>query len=75
MDKPTRGDKRTRGAPRQGTAIIWRMGLMDRWGISAPTLWRYVRSGKIPQPDVCIADRKGWRVETIEAFERGQEAA
>jgi hypothetical protein len=60
---------------RAGTHVIWPAGLRERWGISEPTLWRWRRAGKIPQPDVRIGDREGWRPETIEAFERGPAAA
>lgn len=57
-------------APRAGNAVIWQAGLRERWGISEPTLWRWMRDGKIPAPDVHIAGRRGWRPETIEAAER-----
>lgn len=65
-------DRRTRGAPHEGTRVIWPAGLRARWGISEPTLWRWRRAGKIPAPDVHVGDRQGWRPETIEALERGQ---
>jgi predicted DNA-binding transcriptional regulator AlpA len=63
-------DLRTRGAPRAGTHVIWRAGLRERWGISAPTLWRWERTGKVPRPDVVIGDREGWKPETIERAEQ-----
>jgi predicted DNA-binding transcriptional regulator AlpA len=61
-----RPDRRTRGAPRGGTAVVWPPGLREMLGISEPTLWRWRRAGKIPAPDVRIGDREGWRRATID---------
>jgi hypothetical protein len=66
-------DKRTRGAPIEGSRVIWPAGLEKRWGISPITRWRYEKSGKIPPRDVHIG-RGGWRPETIENAERGNVA-
>lgn len=63
-----RPDRRTRGAPRAGTAGVWPPGLREMLGISEPTLWRWRKAGKIPAPDVRLGDREGWRRSTIEVL-------
>jgi hypothetical protein len=68
-------DARTRGAPIEGTAVIWPAGLERRYGISPITRWRWERAGKVPPRDVHIGGRSGWRPETLEAAERGEVAA
>ena len=56
-----------------GTRCIWPRGLRDRYGVSAPTLWRWERAGKLPKRDVFLGGRPiGWRPETIERAERGE---
>jgi hypothetical protein len=64
-------DKRKRPAPLSGSGVYWPSGLLERYGVSRPTLWRWERNGKIPARDVHIGGRSGWRRETIEAAERG----
>ena len=40
--------------------------------MSAPTLWRWERAGKLPSRDVFIGGRAvGWRPATIDQAERG----
>jgi hypothetical protein len=63
-------DKRKRPAPLSGSEVFWPSGLLERYGISRPTLWRWERGGMIPARDVHIGGRTGWRRETIEAAER-----
>ena len=53
---------------REGTRVIWQQGFREKLGISDPTFWRYKKDGKIPAPDVVIGTRRGWKVETVEAF-------
>jgi predicted DNA-binding transcriptional regulator AlpA len=53
----------------RGTHVIWPSGLEDRYGISAPTRWRWERSGKLPPRDVFVGGRSGWRPETLENAE------
>ena len=66
---PDRAPKRMRTF---GTRCIWPRGLLERYGVSAPTLWRWERTGKLPERDVYIGGRAvGWRPETIERAERG----
>jgi predicted DNA-binding transcriptional regulator AlpA len=70
-----RPDSRVRrGKPialKRGTNVIWPAGLQERYGISAPTRWRWEKVGRIPPRDVHLKNGKsGWRPETIEAAER-----
>jgi hypothetical protein len=50
---------------------VWkRKDLRERYDISAPTLWRWMKTGKIPAPDVYIAGMPhGWNQRTILAAE------
>lgn len=66
--------KRESLEPQAARRILWSTDLCRRWGISAVTLWRWQRTGACPPPDFCPpgAQRKGWRLETIEQFERGE---
>jgi predicted DNA-binding transcriptional regulator AlpA len=65
-------DRRKRPAPVCGTAVVWPAGLEQRYGISAPTRWRWERDGLLPARDVHIGGRTGWRPETLEAAERSR---
>lgn len=58
-------------APRAGTAVIWAKGCEARYGISAPTRWRWERIGRLPPRDVNLGGKTGWRPETLERAERG----
>jgi hypothetical protein len=49
--------------------------IQARWNISAPTFWRYRRSGHVPPPDAKIGPHDAWRRETILATEVPQPAA
>ena len=73
-DDTVKRDKRSRGAPIRGEAVIWPKGVEERYGISTPTRWRWERSHKLPPRDVHIGGRSGWRPETLEAAERGSAA-
>lgn len=64
--------KRMRSA---GSGCIWPLGVQQRFGISAPTRWRWERLGLLPRRDVYVGGRAvGWRPETLEAAERGPQA-
>lgn len=63
-------DRRTRGAPIRGDAVIWPRGLEQRYGISAITRWRWERAGRLPPRDVHIGGRSGWRPDTLTAAEQ-----
>jgi len=67
----TSGTSKKRVATR-GTAIIWQAGLREMLGISGCTMWRWLRDGSVPAPDVLIGSRRGWRPETLERFFNGE---
>jgi hypothetical protein len=72
-DFPSRSTRRgKRIALKRGTNVIWPAGLQERYGISAPTRWRWERIGRIPPRDVHLNGKSGWRPETIEASEQQQ---
>ncbi len=59
-----------------GTACVWPKGVEQRYGISAPTRWRWERQGLLPPRDVYIGGRAvGWRPETLEVADRGGRVA
>lgn len=65
-----RAPARTRTA---GTRCVWPTGVLERYGISYPTLWRWERAGKLPPRDVFVGGKAvGWRPETLEAADRGE---
>jgi predicted DNA-binding transcriptional regulator AlpA len=68
-------DKRSRGAPIRGSAVIWPSGIEERYGISSITRWRWERAGKLPPRDVHIGGRSGWKPATIETAESAGRAA
>jgi predicted DNA-binding transcriptional regulator AlpA len=57
--------------PRQGTVVVWPSGVQDRYGISAPTRWRWEKMGRLPKRDVNVGGKTGWRPATLEAADRG----
>lgn len=61
--------------PHEGTAVIWASGVEKRYGISAPTRWRWERSGKLPPRDIDVGGKTGWRPETLAAAETARGAA
>lgn len=54
---------------RRGEAVVWPKGLEARYGISAPTRWRWEKDGKLPPRDVHVGGRTGWKPATLEAAE------
>jgi hypothetical protein len=60
--------KRKARPPQGGSAVIWPQGAEALLGISAWTRWNWEKTGKLPPRDVCIAGKKGWRPETLQAL-------
>jgi predicted DNA-binding transcriptional regulator AlpA len=56
--------------PHAGTAAVWPQGVQQMFDISAPTRWRYEKTGKLPPRDVHLGSKSGWRHETLAAFAR-----
>lgn len=53
--------------PGEGTEVVWPRGVETRLGLTPWTRWRWERDGKLPQRDVCIGGRTGWKPATIAA--------
>lgn len=53
----------------------WPADLQELYGISATTVWRWERLGKLPPRDVNIGGKSGWRPETLAAAETGATGA
>ncbi len=62
--------RRRKRPPHAGTAVIWPQGVQAMYDISAPTRWRYEKSGRLPPRDVHLGSKSGWRPETLAAFAR-----
>jgi len=45
--------------PRHGTAVVWPSGVEERYGISAPTRWRWEKKKLLPPRDVSVGG-KDW---------------
>ncbi len=71
---PARKKMRNRGRLRpSGNAIVWPNGVEDRYGISAPTRWRWEKDGRLPPRDVFIGGvPAGWKPATLDAADRGE---
>jgi predicted DNA-binding transcriptional regulator AlpA len=64
-----RDNPKRRAAPRRGTDVVWPKGVEERYGISAPTRWRWEKIGRLPARDVDMAGKTGWRPATLAAAE------
>jgi predicted DNA-binding transcriptional regulator AlpA len=63
-------DRRKRHAPVE-RVILRPRDVELRYDISAPTRWRWERTGKLPPRDVFIGGRPaGWRPATLDAADR-----
>jgi predicted DNA-binding transcriptional regulator AlpA len=49
------------------SAIVRVPTVMELFGISAPTVWRWTKSGQLPQP-VRVMGVTGWRVSDLRAM-------
>lgn len=48
--------------------VIWRRELQEATKVSSETMRRWMKSGKLPEPDVNLSNRtKGWRISTLRA--------
>jgi len=63
-----------RRSPTEGTHVVWPRGVCERYDISAVTLWRWERAGRLPPRDIEIGGRKGWKPGTLAAAEAGRAA-
>jgi predicted DNA-binding transcriptional regulator AlpA len=46
--------------------VIWRQDLQKKLCVTSNTVRRWMKAGKLPQPDVNLSSRtKGWRVSTL----------
>ena len=59
-----------------GDRCIWPSGVQKRYGISAPTRWRWEKLNLLPARDVFIGGvPKGWKPETLDAADSNPVAA
>jgi len=49
--------------------------ISSRYSVSVPTVWRWTREGKFPQPVKLGENCTRWKLEDIEAWEAKQEVA
>lgn len=48
--------------------VIWRHDLQSLLRVSSETMRRWMRTGKLPNPDVAMSRRTlGWRISTLRA--------
>jgi len=48
--------------------VIWRADLQAHFRVHSETMRRWLRSGKLPVPDVDISQRtRGWKLSTLRA--------
>lgn len=47
----------------------------QRYGVSRPTIWRWASEGRLPQPVRLSPCCTRWRLDMLEAFERGIQEA
>ena len=53
---------------------VVRLGIREveaRLGVHRATIWRMCRDGRLPNPEY-LSDRRTWRVDVLEAFEKQQ---
>ena len=48
--------------------VIWRADLYEKLGVGSEAIRRWMKSGKLPPPDVDISQKtRGWRLSTLHA--------
>lgn len=46
--------------------VVWRRDLEQKLNVGSETIRRWMKSGKLPKPDVDISRRtRGWRLSTL----------
>lgn len=54
--------------PTEPDRVIWRPDLQQIVGVSSETVRRWLKTGKLPAPDVALSRRTmGWRISTLRA--------
>lgn len=52
----------------QQDRIVWRTELYEIVGVCSETVRQWMKSGKLPKPDVQISNKRmGWRLSTLQA--------
>lgn len=50
----------------QQDRVIWRPDLQDAMQVSSETIRRWMKDGKLPEPDVAMSRKTlGWRLSTL----------
>lgn len=49
--------------------VLWRRDLVALLGVSQRTLSRMMSNGDMPAPDVDIRGRRGWKAQTVTAWQ------
>jgi hypothetical protein len=62
-------NRRQRTAPLAGTRVVWPSGAQQRYGISATTLWRWEKNGRLPPRDFNLRGKTGWKPATLDSAE------
>lgn len=44
-----------------------------RYGVSRPTVWRWLREGNLPPPDTIGPNTKRWKLATLEGWDEQRE--
>jgi predicted DNA-binding transcriptional regulator AlpA len=57
---------KAKSSSKHGSHVVWPRGLEDRYGISAPTRWRWERDGKLPKRDINVGGKTGWKPSTLD---------
>ena len=48
--------------------VIWRQDMTTTFGVGSEAIRRWIKSGKLPPPDICISRKTmGWRLSSLHA--------